>query len=64
MEMGDNGPSDTDGRGNFAYVRSPIDGRLWAVHWTVSQPGEWIIGAVYVPHPHIDWRAGSRVLTR
>jgi hypothetical protein len=51
MEMSDNGPSHTDGRSNFAYVRSPIDGRLWA-------------GAVYVPHPHMDWRASSRVLTR
>jgi hypothetical protein len=41
------------------------------VHWTVNHAGQWIIGAVYVPHPHglyshphMDWRAGSRVLMR
>jgi hypothetical protein len=64
MEMGDNGRPHTDGCSNFAYVHSPIDGKLWAEHWTVNHAGEWVIGAAYVPHPHTDWRAGSQVLTR
>ena len=64
MEIGADGPSLTDGRSNFAYVRSPVDERLWAVHWSVNYADEWIIGAVYVPHPHLDWRMGSRLLTR
>ena len=62
MEMGD-GPNHTDGRSNFAYVRSPVDQRLWAVHWGVNFANEWTIGAVYVPHQQIDWRADSRLLT-
>jgi hypothetical protein len=36
---------------------------LWAVHWTVNHANEWIIGAVYVPHPELDWPAGSRLFT-
>jgi len=62
MEMGD-GPSNTDGRSNFAYMRSTVDQRLWAVHWSVNFVNEWTIGAVYVPHQHIDWRAESRLLS-
>jgi hypothetical protein len=61
MEMGEGGPSHTDWRSNIAYVRSPIDQRLWAVHWTVNDPNAWSIGAVYVPHPELDWRYGSRL---
>lgn len=61
MGMGDEGPSHTDWRSNFAYVRSPIDRRLWAVHWTVNYANEWTIGAVYVPHAQLDWRSGSRL---
>jgi hypothetical protein len=61
MDMGDDGPSHTDWQGNFAYVRSPVDQRLWAVHWTVNYANEWTIGAVYVPHPGLDWRSGSRL---
>ena len=61
MEMGEEGAGHTDWRSNFAYMRSPIDGRLWAVHWSVNYADEWTIGAVYVPHPHFDWRSGSRL---
>jgi hypothetical protein len=62
MEMGEQGPSHVDWRSNFAYVRAPIDRRLWAVHWNVNHAGDWIIGAVYVPHPHLDyWRSDSRL---
>jgi hypothetical protein len=61
MEMGEAGPGHTDWRSNIAYVRSPIDQRLWAVHWTVNYVNEWMIGAVYVPHPQLDWRSGSRL---
>jgi hypothetical protein len=63
MEMGEGGAGHTDWRSNFAYVRSPIDRRLWAVHWTVNYADEWNIGAVYVPHPDLDWRSGSRLFT-
>ncbi len=62
MEAGD-GPSHTDGRSNIAYVRSPIDKRLWAVHWSVNYSNEWTIGAVYVPHDHLDWHAETRLLS-
>jgi hypothetical protein len=61
MELGEEGVGHTDWRSNFAYVRSPIDGRLWAVHWSVNYVNEWTIGAVYVPHSHLDWRSGSRL---
>jgi hypothetical protein len=61
MALGENGPSHVDWRSNFAYMRSPIDRRLWAVHWNVNNANEWNIGAVYVPHPHMDWRFDSRV---
>jgi hypothetical protein len=63
MEMGDAGVGHTDWPSNFAYVRSPIDRRLWAVHWTVNSANEWNIGAVYVPHQELDWRSGSRLFT-
>jgi hypothetical protein len=63
METGETGPGHTDWRSNFAYVRSPVDGRPWAVHWNVNYANEWNIGAVYVPHPHLDWRSDSRVVT-
>ena len=61
MAMGTEGASHTDWRSNFAYMRSPVDRRLWAVHWTVNYAGEWNIGTVSVPHEHLDWRAGSRL---
>ena len=61
MAMGTEGAGHTDWRSNFAYMRSPVDGRLWAVHWTVNYAGEWNIGTVSVPHEHLDWRAGSRL---
>lgn len=63
MEMGKGGVGHADWRSNFAYVRSPIDQRLWAVHWTVNYANEWNIGAVHVPHLHLDWRAGSRLFS-
>jgi hypothetical protein len=55
--------SHTDGRSNIAYVRSPVDQRLWAVHWSVNSSNEWTIGAVYVPHDHLDWHAETRLLS-
>ena len=61
MTLGHKALNHLDGRSNFAYVRSPVDHRLWAVHWFVNSANEWIIGAVYVPHPHSSWRAGSRL---
>jgi hypothetical protein len=61
IALGNRGDSHTDGQSNFAYVRSPRDRRLWAIHWTMSAAGEWIIGAVFVPHPDMDWQAGSRL---
>ena len=64
MAMGDAGAGHTDWRSNFAFLRSPIDQRLWAVHWTVNYANEWTIGAVYVPHPDLDWRSGSRLFTK
>ena len=62
MEMGEVGASHTDWRSNIAYLRSPVNHRLWAVHWSVNHAGEWTIGAVYVPHAALDWVAGTRVL--
>jgi hypothetical protein len=61
MEMGGASGGHTDWRSNFAYVRSPLDHRLWAVHWSVSHAGEWIVGAAYVPHADLDWPTGSRL---
>jgi hypothetical protein len=55
--------SHTDGRSNIAYVRSPVDKRLWAVHWSVNSSNEWTVGAVYVPHDHLDWHAETRLLS-
>jgi hypothetical protein len=63
MELGEAGASHTDWRSNIAYVRSPVDHRLWAVHWSVNHSGEWTIGAVYVPHAALGWAAGTRVLS-
>jgi len=62
MEASD-GPSHTDGRSNIAYVRSPTDRRLWAVHWSVNYRNEWTIGAVHVPHDHLDWHAETRLVS-
>jgi len=61
MAMGENGPSHVDWQSNFAYVRSPIDQKLWAIHWSVNYHNEWSIGAVLVPHPDLGWRANSRL---
>lgn len=61
MEMGENGPSHVNWQSNFAYVRSPIDQRLWAIHWSVNYHNEWSIGAVLVPHPDIGWSSNSRL---
>jgi len=63
MELGNKGPSHLDWRSNFAYMRSPVDGRMWAVHWTVNYANEWNFGAVYVPHSELDWRSGSRLFS-
>lgn len=61
MEMGETGPSHVDWQSNFAYVRSPIDQRLWAIHWSVNYHNEWSIGAVLVPHPDLGWSPNSRL---
>lgn len=63
MMLGEKASNHLDGWSNFAYVSSPVDRRLWAVHWFVSTTNEWIIGSVQVPHPDIDWRSGSRLFT-
>ena len=62
MELGESGPSHLNGQSNLAYMRSAVDDRIWAVHWTVNSANEWNIGAVFVPHPHLDWPAGSRLV--
>jgi hypothetical protein len=64
MDIGDKGASRTDEGSNFAFARSPVDGRLMAIHWFVNHDGQWVIGAVEVPHPHLDWPAGSRVFSQ
>jgi len=61
MEMGENGPSHVDWQSNFAYVRSPVDQRMWAIHWSMNYHNEWSIGAVSVPHPDIGWSPNSRL---
>ena len=63
MALGEKASNHLDGRSNFAYVRSPVDHRLWAVNWLVSSTDEWVIGSAQVPHPVIDWRGGSRLFT-
>ena len=63
MALGEKAFNHLDGQSNFAYVRSPVDRQLWAVHWVMSSRNEWIIGSVQVPHPHIGWRVGSRLFT-
>lgn len=64
MLLGKRASNHLDGRSNFAYAHSPGDRRLWAVHWFVNSSDDWTIGSVQVPHPEIDWRAGSRLFTR
>jgi hypothetical protein len=61
MEMGERGPSHVDTRSNFAYARSSLDNRLWAIHWSTNFMDEISVGAVVVPHPDLDWKAGSRL---
>jgi hypothetical protein len=61
IARGSRGDSYTNGKSNFAYARSPVDGRLWAIHWTLNEASEWVVGAVYVPHPDLDWPAGARL---
>ena len=63
MTLGEKASNHLDGRSNFAYVRSPVDRRLWAVHWLASSTNAWTIGCVKVPHPDIDWPSGSRLFT-
>jgi hypothetical protein len=63
MTLGEKASNHVDGQSNFAYVRSPVDGRLWAAHWFVSNTNEWTIGSIQVPHHDMDWRAGSRLFT-
>ena len=63
MTLGEKASNHLDGQSNFAYVTSPIDRQLWAVHWLVNSTNEWIIGSVQVPHPFTDWRHGCRLFT-
>ena len=63
MALGEKASNHLDGQSNFAYVRSPVDRRLWAVHWLMSRSDEWVIGSAQVPHPEIGWRVGSRLFT-
>ena len=63
MALGEKSSNHLDGQSNFAYVRSPVDHRLWAVNWLVSSADEWVIGSAQVPHPKIDWRSGFRLFT-
>lgn len=62
MQMAEAGPGHVDGRSNSAYLRSTAGQRLWAVHWSTNYADAWSIGAVYVPHPLLDWPSGSRLL--
>jgi hypothetical protein len=64
MELADSGICHVDGQSNFSYMRSPVDRKLWAVHWSVNALNEWTVGAVFVPHPQLDWRSGSRLFNR
>lgn len=64
MTLDGKGGNRVDWRSNFAYVRLAGEERLLAVHWFVNQDGEWVIGAAQVPHPAIDWSAGSRLFSR
>jgi hypothetical protein len=61
MARSGRGDSHMDGKSNFAYARSRVDGRLWAIHWMLNAVGEWVVGAVFVPHPDLDWVAGARL---
>jgi len=63
MTLGEKASNHLDGQSNFAYVSSPVDRRLWGVHWLVNSTNDWIIGSVQVPHPAIDWRGGSCLFT-
>ena len=63
MTLGEKASNHLDGLSNFAYVSSPADRRLWAVHWLVSNTNEWTIGSVQVPHPDMPWHRGSRLFT-
>lgn len=62
MERGMAGANHMDWQSNIAFLRSPVDRRLWAIHWSVDHSGAWSIGAVKVPHAGLDWAAGTRVL--
>lgn len=64
MQASEGGVSNDGGRGNFAYVRAPADGRLWAINWIVNEAQQWVIGAAYVPHPALEWISGSRIFIR
>ena len=63
MEKGDKGGNRTDSRSNFAFARSPADGRVMAIQWFVNDRNEWVIGAVDVPHPQLDFPPGARVFS-
>lgn len=61
METGEDGPCHVNWQSNFAYLRSPINRRLWAIHWSMNYEHEWTMGAVLVPHPYVGWPPGARL---
>jgi hypothetical protein len=63
MMLGERASNHLDGQSNFAYVRSPVNRQIWAVHWLVNSTNEWTVGSAQVPHPAIDWRSGSCLFT-
>jgi hypothetical protein len=63
IAMGSGGGSHTDQQSNFAFARSPVDGRVMAIHWFVNHDRQWVIGAAEIPHP-LDLPAGSRVFSQ
>ncbi len=59
MELGNDGPSLTNGWANIAYVPSAVDGELWAVGWYV-RAGGWRVEAYPVSGPR-GWSDGRRM---
>ena len=52
MTLGEKASNHLDGQSNFAYVSSPVDRRLWAVHWFGEQ------------HKRLDYRFCSGSASR
>ena len=52
MTLGEKASNHLDGQSNFAYVSSPVDRRLWGVHWLVNR------------HKRLDYRFCSGSASR